>query len=161
MSAALVPVIVSLPARPRTAVTPENTTVVLALSKGSTHVRTHVDVDTEIGLSGIEGILETRERFRVTNVVISHDMASTFRIAHRAYLLAVIIGMTPLFAFITFSHDVLYPTYEFAPRLYPELDAAADQLLAGTMMKIVGLMVAVAALAFFTLKEPVIEDDYS
>ena len=38
--------------------------VVLALSKGSTHVRTHVDVDTEIGLSGIEGILETRERFR-------------------------------------------------------------------------------------------------
>jgi cytosine/adenosine deaminase-related metal-dependent hydrolase len=38
--------------------------VVLALSKGSTHVRTHVDVDTEIGLSGIEGILATRERFR-------------------------------------------------------------------------------------------------
>lgn len=32
-------------------------------------------------------IEETRERFRVTNVVISHDMASTFRIAHRAYLL--------------------------------------------------------------------------
>ncbi|MFZ9449024.1 MAG: amidohydrolase family protein, partial [Alphaproteobacteria bacterium] len=38
--------------------------VVLALSKGSTHIRTHVDVDTEIGLSGIEGILATRERFR-------------------------------------------------------------------------------------------------
>lgn len=33
-------------------------------------------------------IEETRERFHVTNVVISHDMASTFRIAHRAYLLA-------------------------------------------------------------------------
>ena len=33
-------------------------------------------------------IEETRERFRVTNVVISHDMASTFRIAHRACLLA-------------------------------------------------------------------------
>jgi phospholipid/cholesterol/gamma-HCH transport system ATP-binding protein len=33
-------------------------------------------------------IEQTRERFRVTSVVISHDMASTFRIAHHAYLLA-------------------------------------------------------------------------
>jgi len=32
-------------------------------------------------------IEETRQRFGVTNVVISHDMASTFRIAHRAFLL--------------------------------------------------------------------------
>ncbi len=34
-----------------------------------------------------ELIEETRERFNVTSVVISHDMASCFRIAHRAYLL--------------------------------------------------------------------------
>ena len=32
-------------------------------------------------------IEETRQRFGTTNVVISHDMASTFRIAHRAFLL--------------------------------------------------------------------------
>ncbi|MBI5534223.1 MAG: ABC transporter ATP-binding protein [Deltaproteobacteria bacterium] len=32
-------------------------------------------------------IEETRERFGVTSVVISHDMTSTFRIAHRAALL--------------------------------------------------------------------------
>jgi phospholipid/cholesterol/gamma-HCH transport system ATP-binding protein len=32
-------------------------------------------------------IEKTRDRFGVTSVVISHDMASTFRIAHRAYLL--------------------------------------------------------------------------
>jgi phospholipid/cholesterol/gamma-HCH transport system ATP-binding protein len=32
-------------------------------------------------------IEETRQRFGVTNLVISHDMASTFRIAHRAFLL--------------------------------------------------------------------------
>jgi phospholipid/cholesterol/gamma-HCH transport system ATP-binding protein len=32
-------------------------------------------------------IEETRDRFGVTSVVISHDMASTFRIAHHAYLL--------------------------------------------------------------------------
>lgn len=32
-------------------------------------------------------IEETRERFKVTSVVISHDMTSTFRIAHQAILL--------------------------------------------------------------------------
>jgi phospholipid/cholesterol/gamma-HCH transport system ATP-binding protein len=32
-------------------------------------------------------IEETRDRFNVTSVVISHDMASTFRIAHQAFLL--------------------------------------------------------------------------
>jgi phospholipid/cholesterol/gamma-HCH transport system ATP-binding protein len=32
-------------------------------------------------------IEETRARFNVTSVVISHDMASTFRIAHQAFLL--------------------------------------------------------------------------
>lgn len=32
-------------------------------------------------------IEETRERYGITSVVISHDMASTFRIAHHAYLL--------------------------------------------------------------------------
>ena len=33
-------------------------------------------------------IEQMREMFQVTNVVISHDMTSAFRIAHRAYLLA-------------------------------------------------------------------------
>ena len=32
-------------------------------------------------------IEETRERFGITSVVISHDMTSTFRIAHQAFLL--------------------------------------------------------------------------
>jgi phospholipid/cholesterol/gamma-HCH transport system ATP-binding protein len=32
-------------------------------------------------------IEDTRSRFNITSVVISHDMASCFRIAHRAYLL--------------------------------------------------------------------------
>ncbi len=32
-------------------------------------------------------IEETRDRFNVTSVVISHDMTSTFRIAHQAYFL--------------------------------------------------------------------------
>jgi phospholipid/cholesterol/gamma-HCH transport system ATP-binding protein len=41
---------------------------------------------------------ETRERFNITSVVISHDMASTFRIAHQAFLLVngrVVASGTP------------------------------------------------------------------
>jgi cytosine/creatinine deaminase len=38
--------------------------VVQSLRMGSTHIRSHVDVDTEVGLSGIEGVMATRERYR-------------------------------------------------------------------------------------------------
>jgi len=64
------------------------------------------------------------------------------------YQPAVIIAMTPVFAYITFSSDVLYPTYEYAPRLAIlgiTMDPANDQLLAGVMMKIVGMSVAMIA----------------
>lgn len=36
----------------------------LSVSLGTTHIRSHVDVTTEIGLSSIEGVLATRERYR-------------------------------------------------------------------------------------------------
>jgi putative membrane protein len=67
------------------------------------------------------------------------------------YLVAVLITMTPVFAYITFSHDILYPTYEFAPRIFPGFSAADDQLLAGVMMKIIGMLVSLAAfgIAFY------------
>jgi putative membrane protein len=58
------------------------------------------------------------------------------------YIIAVLIGMTPVFAYITFSTDILYPTYEFAPRLFPTFSAADDQLLAGVMMKLTGMLVS-------------------
>jgi cytosine/creatinine deaminase len=35
-----------------------------SLRMGSTHIRSHVDVDTEVGLTGIEGVMATRERYR-------------------------------------------------------------------------------------------------
>ena len=64
------------------------------------------------------------------------------------YLPAVIIGMTPVFAYITFSQDVLYATYEYAPRIVifgQSVSAAGDQLLAGAMMKLIGMSVAAIA----------------
>lgn len=70
------------------------------------------------------------------------------RVSHAVqmlYLIAVIIGMTPLFAYVTFSHGILYPTYEYAPRIFPDFSAADDQLLAGVMMKIIGMLVGLGA----------------
>lgn len=61
------------------------------------------------------------------------------------YLLGVVITMTPVFAYITFSQDILYPTYEFAPRLIAAFTPAEDQLLAGAMMKLVGVFASLIA----------------
>ena len=64
------------------------------------------------------------------------------------YLVAVLIGMTPVFAYLTFSSDILYPTYEYAPRILPNFDVAADQLLAGVMTQIIGAFVAMIAFSW-------------
>ena len=61
------------------------------------------------------------------------------------YLLGAIIAMTPVFAYLTFSQDILYPTYEFAPRIIPDFSPGEDQLLAGVMMKIIGMIVSMIA----------------
>jgi putative membrane protein len=67
------------------------------------------------------------------------------------YILAVQIAMTPVFAYVTFSTDILYPTYEYAPRLIASMTPADDQLLAGVMMKIGGMVVSLVAftIAFY------------
>ncbi len=71
--------------------------------------------------------------------------------AQMLYILAVQIAMTPVFAYVTFSTDILYPTYEFAPRLIASLPPADDQLLAGVMMKIGGMVVSLVTfvIAFY------------
>ncbi|HEY1793142.1 MAG TPA: cytochrome c oxidase assembly protein [Opitutaceae bacterium] len=68
------------------------------------------------------------------------------------YLLATEIAMIPVCAYIVFSADVLYPTYEYAPRLIAWLSPADDQLLAGVIMKSSGMAVSIAALGIFFYK---------
>ena len=38
--------------------------IVLSIANGSTHIRSHIDVDTDHGLWGIEGVMASRERYR-------------------------------------------------------------------------------------------------
>jgi len=37
--------------------------VALSVAHGSTHIRSHVDIDTEHGLKGVEGVMATREKY--------------------------------------------------------------------------------------------------
>jgi putative membrane protein len=59
------------------------------------------------------------------------------------YLFAVAVALTPLFAFVTFSSEILYPTYEFAPRLIDGFTPMDDQILAGAIMKLSNVLVTV------------------
>lgn len=51
------------------------------------------------------------------------------------YFLSATIAMTPIFAFIAFSDNVLYPTYEYAPRLFENFTPVNDQLMGAAIMK--------------------------
>lgn len=51
------------------------------------------------------------------------------------YILGVSIGQLPLFAALTFSTKVFYPTYEAAPRYIADLSPLEDQILGGAIMK--------------------------
>jgi len=58
------------------------------------------------------------------------------------------IAMIPVGAYIVFSHDILYPTYEYAPRLVAALSPIDDQIWAGVIMKFAGLAVSLMVLAY-------------
>jgi putative membrane protein len=62
------------------------------------------------------------------------------------YLLALSITQIPLFAYVTFASDVLYPTYALAPPLLP-LTPLEDQQLGGIIMHVVSMGVLFTALA--------------
>jgi putative membrane protein len=62
------------------------------------------------------------------------------------YVFAAEVAMIPVSAYVVFSRDILYPTYEFAPRLIAGMSPADDQLAAGIIMKAAGMAVSLAAL---------------
>jgi putative membrane protein len=62
------------------------------------------------------------------------------------YLLAVSVTQVPVFAYVTFANEVLYPTYALAPRLLP-LTPMEDQQLGGIIMHVVSMGVLFTTLA--------------
>jgi putative membrane protein len=54
--------------------------------------------------------------------------------------------MIPVTAWLVFSKEVLYPTYEYAPRLIAGFSPLDDQITAGVVMKVVGAAVSLTAM---------------
>jgi putative membrane protein len=63
------------------------------------------------------------------------------------FLFLLMIGMTPVFAFLTLSDVALYETYIWAPRIIPVLDPLNDQILGGLIMKTITLFVSLALMS--------------
>lgn len=57
------------------------------------------------------------------------------------YLFLLMVVQIPLFGILTFSPEVLYPTYELAPRI-TFLDPLADQVLGGLLMKVANMILS-------------------
>src|ERR1017187_4108172 len=72
--------------------------------------------------------------------------------ARMLYAVGTEIGMIPVSAYVVFSRDILYPTYEYAPRLISGFTPADDQLLAGIIMKFVGMAVTLTVLGICFFK---------
>ena len=62
------------------------------------------------------------------------------------YILALMLGQTPIFAILTFSKDVLYDTYFYAERIM-NITPLEDQKAGGVLMKIANMAVSVGVLA--------------
>ena len=66
------------------------------------------------------------------------------------FILGVSIGQLPLFAALTFSTRVFYPTYEKAPRLESfNITPLDDQILGGAIMKISAIIYMVVGLIVY------------
>ena len=62
------------------------------------------------------------------------------------YILAIMLGQTPIFAILTFSKDVLYDTYFYAERIM-EMSPLEDQKTGGVLMKLANMIVSVWVLS--------------
>jgi putative membrane protein len=62
------------------------------------------------------------------------------------YILAIMLGQTPIFAVLTFSKDVLYDTYFYAERVM-NLSPLEDQKTGGVLMKLANMFVSVSVLS--------------
>jgi putative membrane protein len=72
--------------------------------------------------------------------------------ARLLYICATEVAMIPVAAYVVFSGDILYPTYEYAPRLIAGFTPAIDQLTAGAIMKFIGMGVSLTAMGICFFK---------
>lgn len=72
--------------------------------------------------------------------------------ARLVYVFFLMVAQTPVFAFLTLSGEVLYPTYEFAPRIIPGFPALHDQVAGGIIMKVSTMFTGMLLVAIYWMK---------
>jgi len=72
----------------------------------------------------------------------------------------LMVGQLPVFAFLTFAGEAIYPTYAWAPRII-DLDPLNDQILGGIIMKVVnmGFSLTILAISFYFWAKSEEQDD--
>lgn len=89
-------------------------------------------------------ILEHWTMFSLGVLMLWPFLTNSKQVPKRSYPLRLVaifllmVGQLPVFAFLTFAGEAIYPTYVWAPRI-TGLDALNDQILGGVIMKIVNM----------------------
>jgi len=61
------------------------------------------------------------------------------------YVSILMVGQFPVFGYLTFSGEVFYPTYEYAPRIF-DISPLDDQILGGVIMKVCNMVISLVIL---------------
>ena len=89
-------------------------------------------------------ILEHWTMFCLGFLMLWPFLTSSDKVPRRSYpirlvaIFLLMVGQLPVFAFLTFAGEAIYPTYIWAPRIIG-LDSLNDQILGGVIMKIVNM----------------------
>ena len=89
-------------------------------------------------------VLEHWTMFSLGILMLWPFLTNSTRVPKRSYPLRMIaifllmVGQLPVFAFLSFAGEAIYPTYAWAPRII-DLDALNDQILGGILMKVVNM----------------------
>lgn len=89
-------------------------------------------------------ILEHWTMFSLGVIMLWPFLAHSNRVPKRSYpvrtvaIFLLMVGQLPVFAFLTFAGEAIYPTYIWAPRI-TALDPLNDQILGGIIMKVVNM----------------------
>lgn len=101
-------------------------------------------------------ILEHWTMFGLGFIMLWPYLTTSKTVPRRSYgvrMLAIfllMIGQLPVFAFLSFAGEAIYPTYIWAPRII-DLDPLNDQILGGIIMKIVnmGFSLTILGISFY------------
>ena len=111
-------------------------------------------------------ILEHWTMFSLGILMLWPYLTLSTRVPRRSYgirMLAIfllMVGQLPVFAFLTFAGEAIYPTYAWAPRII-DLDPLNDQILGGIIMKVVnmGFSLTILAISFYFWAKSEEQDD--